>query len=109
MLRASGLLPVETLHSSRPFIASLAVPGDRTLSQVQLPQEQLSDFLDDECNGWINSHDVKTLKVGGWTSAMIENERRRGLAGMDMGMMDLDYLEQDFCADVEGLGRHFDL
>ena len=58
-------------------------------------------------NGWMERQQVQESQTRRWTSDMIESERRRGMAVVNVG--DLDDLEHDFSADVAVLGRHFDL
>ena len=115
MLRTSGLLPHEVfqppflpLAVHHPTLSKVAQQEDVEASQkhqYELDTLQQSDFVDG--NGWMKGQKGEELLTGGWTSEMIENERQRGMDTVNVG--DLDNLERDFLADVDLLGRHFDL
>lgn len=117
MLHDSGLLPKDTFPVP-PF--PLAVHPHISLSEMSQQEKDVgiehtqqyepttlppSKFLDE--NGWMERQHVEGVQTTGWTSDMIESERRRGMAVVNVG--DLDDLEHDFSADVAVLGRHFDL
>lgn len=51
--------------------------------------------------------EAQQQRKGGWTSEMIEDERRRGMEVVNAG--DLDDLDDFFCDGGEVLGRHFDI
>ena len=76
--------------------------------QEQRQHTEHSEFVGGDA--WTQSQQVgkeAQRRKGGWTSEMIENERRRGMELVRAG--DLDDSECDFCEEVEVLGRHFDI
>lgn len=116
MLRTSGLWPHEIFprpilpvaaahHHTLNEVTGQAGIEDSHKHQYALDTLRQSDSVDGD--GWIGSQKVTNMQTGGCTSEMIENERRRGMGTVNGG--DLDDLEQDFFADVDLLGRHFDL
>lgn len=116
MLRTSGLWPHEIFprpilpvaaahHHTLNEVTGQAGIEDSHKHQYALDTLRQSDFVDGD--GWIGSQKVTNMQTGGCTSEMIENERRRGMGTVNGG--DLGDLEQDFFADVDLLGRHFDL
>lgn len=60
-------------------------------------------------DAWTQSREVvkDSQPKRGWTSEMIEDERRRGMEVVNSG--DLDELDRDFCPEVDILGRHLDI
>ncbi|KAL9066002.1 MAG: hypothetical protein Q9161_007853 [Pseudevernia consocians] len=115
MLRSSGLLPFGGFlrpvspPAVHPHMTSDEVPQQEDVRaehghQLEADTSLLSEVLGDR---WTERPPAKPLQMGGWTSEMIEIERQRGMGIVNVG--DLDNLEQDFVADVDLLGRHFDL
>ncbi|KAM0801111.1 hypothetical protein BDR22DRAFT_888782 [Usnea florida] len=135
LLHTSGLIPLDIfprpllplpVHHHAASLAPLLLPlqqrrdVDVVVSQPDLeqPHQQYQQHhpLHGEhakfvpTDAWAHSQELEKeaqRRKGGWTSGMIEKERRRGMEMVCSG--DLDAAEEDFCDGGEVLGWHFDI
>ena len=111
MLHASGLLPQGMAERSlRPLAEELGtLDGVCTVEGVGMPEldPTLQHELLEADGRDAEDRQAKKLDPESWKTAMIEDERQRGMRVVNEG--DLDQLEHDFDEGAEVLARHFDL